>query len=105
MEALKREEVRLAYTQKLESGFADSKEPDNIDEAAQRIERIIKEAMKVTLPVEITARKPWITGGTLMLADEKRQLKQHRQKSDQQMAEYRKKCNVVRKAARHDKER
>jgi len=61
--------------------------------------------MKATIPAEKKQHKPWISEKTLELAKIKRQLKQRRQNSDSLAAEYRKRCNEVRKAARMDKER
>jgi hypothetical protein len=48
--------------------------------------------------------KPWIAERTLQLTKKKREMKQGRQELAKREKEYRKLCNVLRKAARTDKE-
>ncbi len=60
--------------------------------------------MREVLPTVCKPNKPWITECTLQLAKTKREMKQRRQESDEREKEYRVMCNVVRKAARTDKD-
>ena len=61
--------------------------------------------MQDTLPTERARRKPYITAQTLELADKKRLLKLRRHESREANNEYKRMRNVVRKAAREDKEK
>jgi len=64
----------------------------------------MQQAVREVLPTLCKPNKPWITGRTLQLAKKKREMKQRRQESAEREKEYRQLCNVVRKAARTDKE-
>jgi len=75
---------------------------DKVDDKVWRLNEAIQKAVKEVLPSACMLNKPWIKASTLLLAKEKREMKQRRQESNEHEKEYRNLCNVVRKAARTD---
>jgi hypothetical protein len=63
----------------------------------------IQKAVTEVLLVASKPNKLWIKASTILLAKEKREMKQRRQESTEHEKEYRRLCNAVRKAARNDK--
>ena len=97
--------VRMAFKNKVEQGLTDTQvQPAELNDRVQRLNEAIQLAVREILPTSCKPNKPWITERTLQLAKKKREMKQRRQTSAEREKEYRQLCNVVRKAARADKE-
>jgi len=75
-----------------------------LNERVRRLNEAIHQAVREVLPIVSKPNKPWISERTLQLATKKREMKQRRQGSVDREKEYKAMCNVVRKAARADKE-
>jgi hypothetical protein len=101
-EALGIETVREAFKDKVEKGL--TAQPTDLNDRVRQMNDAIMKAVREVLPVACKPNKPWITEQTLQLAKRKREMKQRRQESTKREKEYRQLCNMVRKAARSDKE-
>ena len=105
IDALGNAMVRRAFKDKVEQGLTDlTMKPMELNDRVRRLNEAIQQAVREILPTVCKPNKPWITERTLQLAKKKRQMKQRRQESEDREKEYRELCNVVRKAARRDKE-
>ena len=78
--------------------------PCNLEEHSAKIAEAIKNAAESTIPAKRITRKPWISEETLVLADEKRRLKQMKNVSEKYVQAYRDSCKKVKRSARQDKE-
>jgi len=98
--------VQLAFKNKVEQGLADVQgQPAELNDRVQRLNEILQQAVREVLPTSCKPNKPWITEHTLQLAKKKREMKQRRLESADREKEYRQHCNMVRTAARSDKEK
>ena len=98
--------MQLAFKNKVEQGLADVQgQPAELNDRVQRLNEILQQAVREVLPTSCKPNKPWITEHTLQLAKKKREMKQRRLESADREKEYRQHCNVVRTAARSDKEK
>jgi hypothetical protein len=77
---------------------------EKLDDKVWRLNEAIQKAVKEVLSLACMPNKLWTKASTLLLAKEKREMKQRRQESNEQEKECRKLCHAVRKAARTDKE-
>lgn len=97
--------VQMAFKNKVEQGLTDTQvQPAELNDRVLRLNEILQQAVKEVLPTTCKPNRPWITEHTLQLAKKKREMKQRRQESAEREKEYRQLCNVVRTAARLDKE-
>ena len=105
LEALNNDTIRAAFRDKVEQDLTSS--PSQItalEDRVQRLNKVLQGAVNKVLPVVCKPNKPWITAYTLQLSEKKREMKQRRQESTEKEKEYKRMCNLVRKAARTDKE-
>ena len=105
VEALRNDSTRAAFRDKVKEDLTRS--PSQIaalEDRVQRLNKVLQGAVKAILPTACKPNKPWITVQTLQLSEKKRKLKQRRQETSEKEKEYKRMCNVVRKAARTDKE-
>jgi hypothetical protein len=103
--ALQNVMVRMAFKNKVEQELTDTQvQPAELNDRVRRLTEAMQQAATELLPLSCKPNKPWITESTLQLAKKKREMKQRRQESAKREKEYRQLCNVVRKAARMDKE-
>ena len=100
IEALSAKATRDRFRQTLEEKLAAAEFQGTVTQ----LNSAIHTAADEVLPMASKIRKPWISADTKDLADKKRSLKQRRHESESTEKEYRKLCNQVRKAARHDKD-
>ncbi len=97
--------VRAAFKDKLKQRLANSpSQPAQLLDRVRRLNEAIQLSVREVLPTVCKPNKPGITKCTLQLAMAQREMKQRRQESEEREKEYRVMCNVVRKAARTDKE-
>lgn len=100
---LKDQTTRNNFQMQLEHQLNSLNTRCTIDEHALQIEQAIQQAIKATTTAQPTAKKPWISQQTLILADQKRKAKQTKQNSSTDNQRYKNLCNQVKKSARMDK--
>ncbi|XP_016299301.1 uncharacterized protein LOC107656114 [Sinocyclocheilus anshuiensis] len=105
IDALGNATVRAAFKDKVEQRLANSpSQPVELNDRVRQLNEAIQSSVREVLPTVCKQNKPWITEHTLQLAKTKREMKERRQESEEREKEYRVVCNVVRKAAKTDKE-
>ena len=93
-------QASLAAT--LESG---AHAEDDTEEHAKFINEALDNALKEVVPNVKRTKSPWISKETFSLADQKREARNKRDQSEENLHTYHQLCNNVRNSARGDKER
>ena len=105
LEALSKDTIRAAFRDRVEQDLTSpASQITVLEDRVNRLNKVLQDAVEEVLPTVCKPNKPWITVNTLQLSEKKRELKQRRQESTEKEEEYKMMCNVVRKAARTDKE-
>ena len=97
---LKDEKTRQSYSATLTKNMKSITSPCNLEEHSAKIVEAIKNAAKSTIPSRRVPKRPWISGETLKLPDEKRRLKQMKNVSKKYEEAYKDFCKKVKKSTR-----
>ena len=102
-EDLRSDNIQAKYEETVSNRFGVLMEKElGVDELAQEVAKVLKEAAKETLEkVPTKVKKKWISAETMLLIERKRQIKNQRSRS----TEYTELKREVQKALRTDKEK
>jgi len=103
--ALLQTNIAQQYRQQLDESLNSLEAVEDLDKRTDMLVAAINSSIEEVLPVEKRIRNKWISKETLEKVKQKRKLKLHRDQSESAEAEYRRKCNEVRKATRGDKQK
>jgi len=105
LESLEKEEIRKQFQKEFDDRLnQEGMTKLSADKKVMQLNKIIKDAVKATIPLTVQPKIKWITQNTLQLAKEKREKRLKRHESEVKEAQYKQLCNKVRTSARKDKQ-